>query len=84
MRPPGGKRPDVPDLRWAHGGQDSEAPDLAGQSELYLIKALKDYRSGARKNDMMSLVAPMLKDKDVDDLAAYYSAIEVTVGPPPK
>lgn len=61
-----------------------EAPNLAGQSELYLIKALKDYRSGARKNDMMSLVAPTLKDKDVDDLAAYYSAIEVTVGPPPK
>ena len=50
----------------------------------YLIKALNDYRSGARKNDMMSLVAPTLKDKDVEDLAAYYSAIEVTVSPPPK
>ena len=61
-----------------------EAPNLAGQSELYLVKALKDYRSGARKNDMMSLVAPTLKDKDIDDLAAYYAAIEVTVGPPPK
>lgn len=61
-----------------------EAPNLAGQSEIYLIKALKDYRSGARKNDMMSLVAPTLKDKDIDDLAAYYSAIEVTIGPPPK
>ena len=61
-----------------------EAPNLAGQNELYLVKALKDYRSGARKNDMMSLVAPTLKDKDVDDLAAYYSAIEVTVAPQPK
>lgn len=61
-----------------------QAPSLAGQNELYLAKALKDYRSGARKNDMMSLVVPMLKDKDIDDLAAYYSAIEVTVGPPPK
>jgi len=61
-----------------------EAPNLAGQNQLYLIKALKDYRSGARKNDMMSLVAPMLKDKDIEDLAAYFSAIEVTVGPPPK
>ena len=62
----------------------AEAPNLAGQSELYLVKALKDYRSGARKNDMMSLVAPTLKDKEIDDLAAYYSAIEVTVSPPPK
>src|ERR1700683_588025 len=61
-----------------------EAPNLAGQSEVYLVKALNDYRSGARKNDMMSLVAPTLKDNDIDDLAAYYSAIEVTVAPPPK
>ena len=61
-----------------------EAPNLAGQSDIYLVKALKDYRSGARKDDMMSLVAPALKDQDIDDLAAYYSAIEVSVGPPPK
>jgi cytochrome c553 len=61
-----------------------EAPNLAGQSDVYLVKALKDYRSGARKNDMMSLVAPTLKDQDIDDLAAYYSAIEVTIGSPPK
>ena len=61
-----------------------EAPNLAGQSEVYLVKALNDYRSGARKNDMMSLVAPTLKDNDINDLAAYYAAIEVTVGPPPK
>ena len=61
-----------------------EAPNLAGQNEVYLIKALRDYRSGARKNDMMSLVAPALKDQDIDDLAAYFSAIAVTVGAPPK
>jgi cytochrome c553 len=61
-----------------------EAPNLAGQSETYLVKALKDYRSGARKNDMMSLVAPALKDDDINDLAAYYAAIEVTVGAPPR
>lgn len=61
-----------------------EAPNLAGQSEIYLVKALKDFRSGARKNDMMSLVAPTLKDQDVEDLAAYFAAIPVTVGQPPK
>ena len=61
-----------------------EAPNLAGQTEIYLAKALKDFRSGARKNDMMSLVAPMLKDDDIDNLAAYFAAIPVTVGPPPK
>ncbi len=60
------------------------APNLAGQDQSYLAKALKDYRSAARQNEMMSLVARNLKDDDVADLAAYYAAIPVTVGPPPK
>jgi cytochrome c553 len=61
-----------------------EAPNLAGQGEIYLVKALKDYRTGARKNDMMSLVATTLKDQDIDDLAAYFSSLEGTFGPPLK
>jgi cytochrome c553 len=61
-----------------------EAPSLAGQGEIYLAKALKDYRGGARQNEMMSLVARNLKDDDIADLAAYYAAIPVTVGTPPK
>jgi cytochrome c553 len=61
-----------------------EAPNLAGQSEAYLVKALKDFRSGTRRNDMMSLVIANLKDADIADLAAYYAAIPVTVGTPPK
>jgi cytochrome c553 len=61
-----------------------EAPNLAGQSDIYLAKTLNDYRSGARKNEMMSLVARNLKDEDIADLAAYYAAIPVTVGAPPK
>jgi len=60
------------------------APNLAGQVEVYLAQALKDYRGGARKNEMMSVVARNLKDADIDDLAAYYAAIPVTVGPPPR
>ena len=61
-----------------------EAPNLAGQSDIYLVKTLNDYRSGARRHDMMSLVARNLKDEDIADLAAYYAAIPVTVGAPPK
>ncbi|WP_448190855.1 c-type cytochrome [Azospirillum sp. sgz301742] len=59
-----------------------QAPNLAGQQELYLTKALMDYRSGARKNEMMSLVAPSLSDQDIGDLASYYSSIQVEVKPP--
>jgi cytochrome c553 len=61
-----------------------DAPNLAGQNEIYLAKTLKDYRSGARQNQMMSLVARNLKDEDIADLAAYYAAISVTVGTPPR
>ena len=61
-----------------------EAPSLAGQSEIYLVKSLQDYRSGARKNEMMSIVIETLKDQDIADLAAYFAAIPVTVGEPPK
>ena len=59
-----------------------EAPNLAAQSEIYLLKALKDYQSGARKNDMMSVIAPNLSDADVADLAAYYSSLPPVGGSP--
>jgi cytochrome c553 len=31
---------------------------------------------------MMSIVAKMLSDQDVADLAAYYAAIEISATPP--
>jgi len=60
-----------------------EAPNLAGQPEVYLVKSLNDFRQGLRKNEMMSIVAPALTDADVADLAAYYAAIEITAKPQP-
>jgi cytochrome c553 len=56
-----------------------EAPNIAGSPEQYLARQLNAFRKGERKNEMMSVVAQQLSDKDVDDLAAYYAAIEVTV-----
>ena len=56
-----------------------DAPNIAGQTEPYLVAQLQAYRSGARKNDAMSVVAPSLSDNDIDDLAAYFSAIEINV-----
>jgi cytochrome c553 len=61
-----------------------EAPNLAGQVQVYLTTSLQAYRSGARKNELMNTVAARLSDSDVADLAAYYSAIPVSVTPPPK
>lgn len=59
-----------------------EAANLAGQSTIYLTSALDDYKTGARKNDMMSTIAPTLSDADIADLAAYYASIEITAKVP--
>ncbi len=56
-----------------------EASNLAGQTDVYLVSALHAYKSGERKNDMMSSIAPTLSDQDIDNLAAYYSSIEITI-----
>lgn len=64
-----------------HGenGDKPLAPDypiLAGQYGDYLEAALKDYRSGRRKNPIMSMQVEMLKltDGDIEKLAAYFSS----------
>ena len=49
-------------------------PKLGGQTEAYIVKALDDYRSGARSHPSMTAIASSLSDQDVADLAAYYSA----------
>ena len=59
-----------------------EASNLAGQTSIYLVSSLHAYKSGERKNDMMSTIAPTLSDGDIDNLAAYYSSIEVSVKVP--
>ncbi len=52
-----------------------EAPNLAGQTEEYLAKSLNDFRSGARQNELMSVVAKGLSDADIANLAAYYHGL---------
>ncbi len=52
-----------------------EAPNLAGQNPQYLVKALQDFKSGARQNEMMSAVAEMLSPQDMEVLAGYYSGL---------
>jgi cytochrome c553 len=60
-----------------------EAPNLAGQSEGYLIEQITAFKSGERKNEMMSVVVQDLSPTDIENLAAYYSAIEISVGKTP-
>ncbi len=50
-------------------------PDLAGQKEAYILKQLKDFKSGARTDAMMAPMATNLSDADMADLAAYFSSL---------
>ena len=49
-------------------------PNLAGQYPDYLETALKHYKSGKRKNVIMAEQVKNLSEKDIMDLAAYYSS----------
>jgi len=50
-------------------------PVLAGQYEDYLLRALTDYKSGARKNAIMAGMAAPLTKEEIANLAAYYASL---------
>lgn len=50
-------------------------PNLAGQKAKYLIKQLQAFKGGQRKNALMNAIAPQLSDKDIDNVAAYFSSL---------
>jgi len=49
-------------------------PNLIGQSKVYLVNALKAYKSGIRKNGMMAGITKDLSDADIENVATYYAA----------
>lgn len=49
-------------------------PRLAGQYESYLFEALKQYKSGARKDLLMGNMVAALSIQDMRDLAAYFAS----------
>ena len=51
-----------------------QVPRLAGQYADYLVQALKDYRTGKRKNPIMAGFAANLTDDDRRNIAAYYAS----------
>ena len=54
--------------------QVPDYPKLGGQRQDYLAKALRDYKSGLRKNPIMAGMAAPLSAADIDNLAAYYAS----------
>jgi len=56
-------------------------PNLAGQKEQYLAKAITDYRDGNRSDPNMGAISQSLSDKEIEDLAAYFSRLPANATP---
>ena len=54
-------------------------PNLAGQHNDFLVDSLKSFKSGIRKNDMMSPMVAGLNEADIRNVAAYFSKTSCNV-----
>ncbi len=75
-------RLDVYSCHGCHGitGYESVYPEyhvprIAGQNEQYIIDALNEYKSGARKYPTMNAQASSLTEQQIEDIAAYLSSL---------
>ncbi|HYP67230.1 MAG TPA: cytochrome c [Thiobacillaceae bacterium] len=57
---------------------------LAGMDEHTLLSALIEYRTGRRLHPMMQFFVLPYNDKDMEDIAAYYSSLKEPPVPPQK
>jgi len=72
--------------RICHGidgvARNPEAPNIGGEHFVYLQNQLRNFRSGKRTHEVMSVIAEGLSDEDIDDLSAWYSSIKFSVTVP--
>jgi cytochrome c553 len=55
-------------------------PKLAGQQKVYLLRELKDYKSGKRVSEIMAPLVTSLSEEDLSNLAAYYAKQKAAPG----
>lgn len=53
---------------------DQTFPRIGGQYESYLVKVLRDYKSGDRDNPIMSGMVKGLSEDDIKNISAYYAS----------
>ncbi len=55
-------------------------PKIAGQHAAYIVKQLKDFKSGNRVNEQMAAMVAALSDEEMLHLGAYYASQKVKIG----
>jgi cytochrome c553 len=51
-------------------------PNLAGQKDAYLVKQMKAFKDGTRKDPTMNAMSAPLSDADIANLAAYFASLK--------
>ncbi|MFV2004821.1 MAG: cytochrome c [Gammaproteobacteria bacterium] len=51
-------------------------PNLAGQKDAYMIKQMKAFKDGSRKDPTMNAMAAVLTDADMANIAAHYAGMK--------
>lgn len=59
-------------------------PNLAGQPKIYLVEQLRNFRSGKRRHEVMSVIAKPLTDLEIDDLSQWFSSLHIQVEEKPE
>jgi cytochrome c553 len=66
---------------WRNAYPSFRVPRIMGQNYEYLVQALTDYRSGARKHPTMRAQGEALSDQDIADIAAYLAGGAPAIAP---
>lgn len=56
-----------------------DAPNLAGEVNIYIDTQLKAYRTGKRNHEIMSEIAADMTDQQIRDVADWFSQIELEI-----
>jgi len=51
-------------------------PNLKGQKAAYIVKQLKAFKAGTRKDPTMNAMAKPLSDADMANIAAYFESLK--------
>lgn len=54
-------------------------PNITAQEKNYMVARLKAYKAGEIKHPQMTVVAQMLTEQDINDVAEWYSNIKIQI-----
>ncbi len=57
-------------------GKADQYPNLQGQGEAYMVKQLKAFQSGSRKDSTMTTVVKSLSEADMQMLAKFFAQVK--------